>query len=69
MMALAIVGGAAIAVGVVALLARQPYAVVFPMLLLGTILVAVFGGGYRAVRRGYEAAELRKMRALDAAGV
>jgi hypothetical protein len=69
MMALSVAGAIAIAVGIVALVARQPYAVVFPMLLLGAILVAVFGGGYRAVRRGYEAAELRKMRALDAVGV
>ena len=44
-------------------------AVVFPLFLLGAILVAAFGGGYRAVRRGYEEAELRKMHALDAAGV
>jgi MFS family permease len=45
---------------------NQPYAVDFPLLLLGAICVAVFGGGYRATRRGYEEAELRKMHALDA---
>src|SRR5262249_34656193 len=65
---LAIVGAVSIVVGAIALVARQPYAVVFPILLFGVILLAVFGGGYRAVRRGYEAAELRKMHALDAAG-
>jgi hypothetical protein len=53
----------------VALLRDQPYAVVFPLLLLGVILVGVFGGGYRATRRGYEAAELRKIHAMDGAGV
>jgi hypothetical protein len=45
---------------------HQPYEVVFPLLLLGAICVGVFGGGYRATRKGYEEAELRKMHALDA---
>jgi hypothetical protein len=62
-------GGALIAIGVVAAIRDQPYAVVFPLLLLGTVLAAVFGGGYRATRRGYEEAELRKMHAMDGAGV
>jgi hypothetical protein len=69
MIALCGVGVVALAVGGAALVAHQPYAVVFPLLLLGAILVAVFGAGYGAVRRGYEEAELRKMHALDAAGV
>jgi len=69
MIALSVLGVLSLVAGAVAFVARQPYAVVFPLLLLGTILLAVFGGGYRAVRRGYEEAELRKMHALDAAGV
>jgi hypothetical protein len=60
-------GVALLVVGLIAVIRDQPYAVVFPLLLLGTILVAVFGGGYRSTRRAYEAAELRKMQAMDRA--
>jgi hypothetical protein len=62
-------GGVLVVTGVVAAIRDQPYAVVFPLLLLGIILATVFGGGYRATRRGYEEAELRKMHAMDGAGV
>jgi hypothetical protein len=54
--------------GGITLVVRQPYAVLFPLLLIGVILVAVFGSGYRTTRRGYEETELRKMHALDAVG-
>jgi hypothetical protein len=61
-------GAGLVAIGVIAVIRDQPYAVVFPLFLLGTILVAVFGGGYRSTRRTYEAAELRKMQAMDRTG-
>jgi hypothetical protein len=54
-----------LAVAGAATIEHQPYAVVFPLLLLGAILASVFGGGYRATKRGYEETELRRMHALD----
>jgi hypothetical protein len=43
----------------------QPYAVYYPLLLLGGISVAVIGGLYNRVRGQYAALELRKMQAQD----
>jgi hypothetical protein len=61
-----IFGFAALAVGVAALLAGQPFQVFYPPLLLG-ILGAALGGTLRGtVRRQYERIELQRMRALDA---
>ena len=54
-------------VGAIAVTTSQPYAVYFPALLGGVILVGVFGPGYRTARRSYEDAELRRVRALDSA--
>lgn len=67
MAALAIIGGCLLVVGLVALARSQPYAVYFPLILGGIILVAVFGPGFRRARRAYEDAELRRMRAMDTA--
>jgi len=61
-----VVGTVSLLVAGIALASHQPYAVVFPLFLLGVISVAVFGGGYRSTRRVYEESELRRMHALDA---
>jgi hypothetical protein len=52
-------------IGVVAAMLGQPYAVYFPLLLLGGILAGVCGGNLAALRRRYEQLELRKMAAMD----
>jgi hypothetical protein len=51
--------------GAVAWTRGQPYAVYYPLLLPGFICVAVFGTVLPALRKRYEAQELRRMRALD----
>ena len=66
MVVLVCLGVASLVAGTVALVRHQPYAVVYPLFLLGVIGVGVFASGYRGVRRGFEEAELRKMHALDA---
>jgi len=67
MVALAVAGSALLVAGAVALAMSQPYAVYFPLILGGIILVAVFGPGFRRARRAYEDVELRRMRAMDTA--
>lgn len=67
MAALAIAGGGLLVAGLLALALSQPYAVYFPLILGGIILLAVFGPGSRRTRRAYENVELRKMRAMDTA--
>ena len=52
--------------GIVALATDQPYAVYYPLLLIGIILVFVLGGLIRNLPKRYEALELQKMRAMDA---
>ena len=62
---LAIGGTLAFAAGVVALSRSQPYAVYYPLLLIG-FLAAVIPLGLRpSIRRRYEEFELRRMRAHD----
>jgi hypothetical protein len=51
--------------GVLALVLGQPYAVYYPLLLGGTVLTAVCGGIWPALRQGYEQRELRRMVAID----
>jgi hypothetical protein len=58
-------GVALLLLGAVAVAVSQPYAVVYPTLLSGVILVAVFGGLLPTARRAYAEHELRRMRALD----
>ncbi len=61
-----VVGGvAALAVGVVALVGGQPYAVYYPLLLVGGISAAVCGGMLPTIRRRYVAVEQERMRAKD----
>jgi hypothetical protein len=52
-------------VGAVAWSKGQPYAVYYPLLLIGVISPVVFGAALRTLRKRYEAQELRRMRALD----
>jgi hypothetical protein len=59
-------GVASLIAGVVAVILGQPYAVYYPLLLLGGILAGVCGGILPALRRGYEQRELRRMAAMDA---
>jgi hypothetical protein len=56
----------ALVLGVVALASGQPYAVFYPLLLLGTIGAALGFTLPRALNKRYEQIELRRMRALDA---
>jgi hypothetical protein len=58
----------ALLLGGVALAAGQPYAVYYPLLLLGVIGVAVPAGLFATLRRRYEQIELRRMSAFDAPG-
>jgi hypothetical protein len=59
------IGVLSLIAGVVAVMVGQPFAVYFPLLLIGIILTAVCGGNLPALRRRYEQIELRKMAAMD----
>ncbi len=63
-----ILGIAALVAGITALALGQPYAVWYPLLLLGVILTAVIGANLPMLRRRYEQIELRKMAAMDLGG-
>ncbi len=52
--------------GVVALACSQPYAVYYPLLLLGVLVTVIPGGMLPVARKRYEALELRRMQAMDA---
>lgn len=62
---LLILGVISLLLGLVALGLGQPYAVYYPLLLLGVILSAVMGANLRTIRRRYEGLELRRMAAMD----
>ena len=62
---LAIGGALAFAAGVVALSRSQPYAVYYPLLLIGFLAVVIPLGLRPSIRRRYEEIELRRMRARD----
>jgi hypothetical protein len=63
---LAALGVISLFTGIVAVLAGQPYAVYYPLLLVGIIMTAVCGFNIPQVRRRYDEMELRRMRAMDA---
>ena len=63
---LAVVGVASLAAGVAALSLAQPYAVYYPLLLIGTITAALGLALPRVLVKRYEEFELRRMQALDA---
>lgn len=68
LMAAAVAFGALLlALGVAAVLARQPYAVYFPLLLAGGLSVILFGGLRPQVKRRYEELEMRRISARDIA--
>jgi hypothetical protein len=51
--------------GLLTLILRQPYAVYYPLLLIGLIASLVVGLQIRTLRRRYEQIDLRKMAAAD----
>ncbi|HTL30983.1 MAG TPA: hypothetical protein VL282_17260 [Tepidisphaeraceae bacterium] len=59
------VGAIALVAGIFALVMRQPYAVYYPLLLVGVIDVSVMGFQLNLIKRRYAEHELRKMTALD----
>jgi len=63
-----ILGIASLIAGIVAVAVGQPYAVYYPLLLLGVIVTAVIGANLPGLRRRYEQIELRKMAAMDLGG-
>lgn len=60
-----VAGIAAAVAGLTALFIGQPYAVYYPLLLVGGILIFVIGFLRRSLPQRYEALEMRKMRAID----
>jgi hypothetical protein len=65
MISLGIVLGVA---GIAALAQHQPYAVWYPLLLIGIILLLVCPFMLPIVRRRYQEQELRRMQSLDSSG-
>ena len=63
--ALLLIGIASLGGGVAAIAAAQPYAVYFPLLLIGTILVAVTGKLRGTLSARYEQLELKRMQSMD----
>ncbi len=68
MLALCLLGVATAGVGVLALILGQPYAVWFPLVLLGGLVAVVCGGMRPILYRSRRQAELRAMQAADAGG-
>jgi len=62
-----VVGLVALAVGIVAVVQSQPYAVYYPLLLVGLLCLVLPLGLLRTIRRRYEQLEFRKMEAQDMA--
>ena len=63
--ALLVFGVASVIGGVTALATAQPYAVFYPLLLIGVILVAVIGKMRRGLSARYEQLELKRMQSMD----
>lgn len=59
-------GVGSLALGGWAVAARQPYDVVYPLLLIGTLTAALGFGLPRTLTKRYEELEVRRVRALDA---
>ena len=64
--ALIVMGMVCLVLGAVAWVLGLGYAVVFPLLMMGALLVIVVGALRRSLPARYEALELKKMRAMDA---
>ncbi len=54
--------------GSIAVMLQQPYAVYYPMLLLGVILTVVCGTNLRGIRQRYDDLEIRRMTSMDTTG-
>lgn len=54
--------------GTIALITHQPYAVFYPLLLLGILLGSICGGLLPQVTKKYQELELRRMQSFDTAG-
>jgi hypothetical protein len=65
LLALGASGLASLAVGLVALALDQPYAVWYPLLLMGVLDPVLAFSLLPSARRRFEEIELRRMRALD----
>jgi hypothetical protein len=63
--ALLVIGIASLVGGVAAVATAQPYAVYYPLLLIGIILVVVFGKMRGNLSARYEQLELKKMQSMD----
>lgn len=63
MWAMVVVGAASLVAGVVALVDQQPYAIWYPLLLLGLLSVFLFGFLIPGVRLRYRQAEQRRVEA------
>ena len=63
--ALLLIGIASLGGGVAAIAAAQPYAVYYPLLLIGIILVAVIGKLRGTLSARYEQLELKRMQSMD----
>lgn len=64
--AMQLIGVACLVLGVVAVFVGQPYAVYYPLLLIGILCPALGMGLTPTLRKRYDEYELRKMSALDA---
>jgi hypothetical protein len=60
-----VVGTASFAGGIVAFVQEQPYAVYYPLLLIGLLCTVIPLGLRRSIRKRFEDLELRKMRSMD----
>lgn len=60
-----ILGFVSLFAGAVAVICRQPYGVYFPLLLIGVVPTAVWGGNLPHMKRRYAELELRRMAAMD----
>jgi hypothetical protein len=60
-------GGVALVLGIVALVMRQPYAVYYPLLLLGILSTVLGATLLPTIKKRFDEAELRRMQALDVA--
>ena len=61
-------GGISLLVGIVAVSTGQPYHVFYPLLLLGVILTTVMLGTRKQMNANYQAAEEKRMAAMDTLG-
>lgn len=60
-----LLGVACLTLGAMAVYRAQPYAVYYPLLLIGVLCIGIPGGLHRHVAARYREGELRKMQALD----